>query len=68
MLQSKLSNSLAGLLFVARVNGNGSTTGDGGLLTSFGLGVASSILDTGLGDFIVGEFFDSGVGHVDDLM
>jgi hypothetical protein len=63
VLQAELANGLAGLLLVARVNGDGGTTGDGGLLASLGLRVAAGIFDLGLGDLIVREFFNTGIGH-----
>jgi hypothetical protein len=63
VLQTELANGLASLLLVARVNGNSSTTGDGGLLTGLGLRGVGGVLDVGLGDLLIGELFDTGVGH-----
>jgi hypothetical protein len=64
VLEAELSDGLASLLLVARVDGDGSTTGDGSLFTSFRLGAAASVFNAGLGDVLVGKFFDSRVGHV----
>lgn len=69
MLESKLADGLASLLLVAGVNGDSSTTWDGRLLGAFSLtlclrfGAISSIFDTRLGDFLVGEFFYPWVRH-----
>lgn len=59
VLQAELGNGLAGLLLVARVDGDSSTAGDDGLLASLRLRVA---LD-GLGDLLIRELFNTGVGH-----
>lgn len=63
VLQAELSNGLSGLLLVTGVNGDSGAAGDGGLLSSLRLGAAARIFDVRLGDFLVGELFDSRVGH-----
>lgn len=63
VLQSQLANGLSGLLLVARVNGNRGTAGDCGLF-SVRVGAAASVLNSGLGDLVVGQFLNSWVGHL----
>lgn len=63
VLQAELANGLASLLLVARVDGDSGTTGDGGLIASLRLGGAAGILNVGLGNLLVGELFNTGVGH-----
>lgn len=63
VLQAELGNGLASLLLVTGVNGDRSAAGDGGLLAGLGLVRAASVLDVGLGDLLIRELFNTGVGH-----
>jgi hypothetical protein len=67
VLQSELANGLASLLLVAGVNGDGSAAGDGGLVAGLGLGLGAvtHVLNGGLGDLVVREFFYPGARHGD---
>ena len=64
----QLLESLASLLLVAGVD-DGRRTGGEVALASIDLGVTAAVvlnvLDVGLGDLVIGELFDSGVGHFD---
>lgn len=61
LLQAELGNSLAGLLLVARVDGDGGAGGDTTLLTlRVGAGVINLDLLLGL---VVDNFFNTGVRH-----
>jgi hypothetical protein len=61
LLQAKLGNGLAGLLLVARVDGDGRAGGDTTLLTlRVGAGVINLDLLLGL---VVDNFFNTGVRH-----
>lgn len=63
VLQAKLSDSLTSLLLVTRVDSDGGAAGNGSLaLASIGVGVAA-LLNVGLGDLVIGEFFNTGIGH-----
>lgn len=59
VLQAELGNGLAGLLLVARVDGDSSAAGDDGLVASLRLRVALDVL----GDLLIGKLFNAGVGH-----
>jgi len=60
VLQTQLSDGLAGLLLVTGVDSDGGTSGDVGL-AGLGLGV-TALLDS-LGDLLIGELFNAGIGH-----
>jgi hypothetical protein len=66
VLQSKLSNGLASLLLVAGVDGDGSSSRNGRLLASLNVrvGAVSSILNSGLGDILIGKLFYPRVRHL----
>lgn len=72
MLQAELSNGLASLLLVARVDGgDGRAGGDGrGFTLSIRVGVLVGILDGGLSDLLSGDvlldFLNTGFGRHDD--
>lgn len=66
VLQAELRNGLAGLLLVARVDGNLSTGGDAGVAGALVARLGAGLLIGNLGDLLlglVGELFDTGVGH-----
>lgn len=62
MLQAELANGLAGLLLVPVVDGDGSACGDVGL-AGLRLGVRLAGLDVDVLHGLIGDFFDTGVGH-----
>lgn len=66
VLQAELANGLSGLLLVARVDGDGGASGDGGLVASLGLRGAGGILNASLLGLLVVDLFNAGVGHCDD--
>lgn len=67
VLQAELRDGLAGLLLVARVDGDRGARGDAGvtsnLIARLGAGVIVGDLGAGLLLGLVGELFDAGVGH-----
>lgn len=66
--QAKLSNRLARLLLVARVDNSGVASGDVLASLDLGVGVVGSLIlnvDLLLDDLIVRELFDTGVRHFD---
>lgn len=68
MLQAKLRNSLAGLLFIAGVDGNRAACGNGGIAAlaclNVRVGAVASVLDLGgLLVWLVWELLDAWVRH-----
>lgn len=66
LLQAELGNGLARLLLVARVDSDGRASWDGSLSgLSLRVGAVLGLLNIDLLLLLVGEFFNSWVGHVD---
>lgn len=66
MLQAELRDGLAGLLLVARVDGNLGASGDAGVAGTLVARLGAGVIVGDLGNLLlglVGELFDTGVGH-----
>lgn len=66
VLQAELRDGLAGLLLVARVDSDLGTSGDAGVAGALVARLGAGLIVGNLGDLLlglVGELFDTGVGH-----
>ena len=66
MLQAELGNSLASLLLVPGVDGDGAASWDGGIALALRVGAVACVLDVDLLLRLVGELFNAWVGHLCD--